>query len=106
MHANVSWSSRWRWSCAGRRESALDVAQQLVHRRGELERARGRLHPRPGAHQHGIADPLTLADFCVASTLTYVEVARLPVADFGHVRHWFGALDEQPGWRASTPPPM
>jgi glutathione S-transferase len=53
-----------------------------------------------------VGDQLTIADFCVASTLTYIEAARIPVADFGNVRRWFGALDEQPGWRASTPPPM
>ena len=53
-----------------------------------------------------VGDTLTLADFCVASTLTYAQPAKLPIADFGNVRRWFAALDEQPGWRASTPPPM
>jgi glutathione S-transferase len=53
-----------------------------------------------------LGDQLTLADFCVASSLTYIDAARIPVADFGNVRRWFSALDEQPGWRASAPPPM
>jgi len=53
-----------------------------------------------------VDDQLTLADFCVASALTYSEQAKLPVANFGHVKRWFAALDEQPGWRASVPPPM
>lgn len=49
---------------------------------------------------------LTLADFCVASTLTYAEPAQLPVADFPNLRAWLAALDETPGWRGSAPPPM
>jgi len=51
-------------------------------------------------------DQLTLADFCLASTLGLSVPARIPLADFGNIRRWFAALDEQPGWRASTPPPM
>jgi glutathione S-transferase len=51
-------------------------------------------------------DQLTLADFCVASSLTYAEQARLPIADFTNVRRWLATMDEQPAWRASKPPPM
>jgi len=51
-------------------------------------------------------DQLTLADFCVASSLTFAEHAKLPLGDFGQVRRWLASLDEQPGWRASKPPPM
>ena len=53
-----------------------------------------------------VGDGLTLADFCVASTLTYKEPAQLPVDGFENIRAWLSALDEQPGWRASAPPPM
>jgi glutathione S-transferase len=53
-----------------------------------------------------VGDQLTLADFCVASSLTYAEPARLPLGEFAQVRRWLSALDEQPGWRASAPPPM
>ncbi|WP_394840875.1 glutathione S-transferase family protein [Pendulispora brunnea] len=51
-------------------------------------------------------DQLTLADFCLASTLTFAEHAKFPVADFANIRRWVASLDEQPGWRASKPPPM
>lgn len=53
-----------------------------------------------------VGDGVTIADFCVAACLTYAGPARLPLEPFRHVRAWLSALDEQPGWRASTPPPM
>ncbi len=53
-----------------------------------------------------VNNQLTIADFCVASALTYTQQAQLPVAGFVNVKRWFSALDEQPGWRASNPPPM
>lgn len=53
-----------------------------------------------------VSDQLTLADFCVAAPLTYAEQARLPLAGFENIRRWLAVLDEQPGWRASVPPPM
>ena len=53
-----------------------------------------------------VNNQLTIADFCVASALTYTEQAQLPVAGLTNVKRWFSALDEQPGWRASNPPPM
>jgi glutathione S-transferase len=53
-----------------------------------------------------VDDQLTLADFCLASSLTYADKARLPLARFENVQRWLLALDEQPGWRSSRPPPM
>ncbi len=53
-----------------------------------------------------VNDQLTIADFCVAAPLTYVEQAKMPLAGFANVQRWRAALDEQPGWRASAPPPM
>ncbi|HVH43989.1 MAG TPA: glutathione S-transferase family protein [Labilithrix sp.] len=49
-------------------------------------------------------DQLTLADFCVASTLAFAEHARFPIGDFTNIRRWLATLDEQPAWRASKPP--
>jgi glutathione S-transferase len=53
-----------------------------------------------------VNDQLTIADFCLASPLTYAEQAALPLARFANIRRWLSALDEQPGWRGSRPPPM
>jgi glutathione S-transferase len=53
-----------------------------------------------------VNDQLTLADFCVASTLSMADAAKFPIGDFTNVRRWLAALDEVPAWRASKPPPM
>lgn len=53
-----------------------------------------------------VGDRLTLADFCVAAPLSHVRAARLPLAGFANIERWLAALEEEPGWRASTPPPM
>jgi glutathione S-transferase len=53
-----------------------------------------------------VNDQLTLADFCVAAPLSHAAAAELPIAGLRNVKRWLAALDEQPGWVASTPPPM
>jgi glutathione S-transferase len=53
-----------------------------------------------------VGNQLTIADFCVASPLTHAQACRLPLAGFDNVKRWLNALDEQPGWSASRPPPM
>lgn len=49
---------------------------------------------------------LTVADFCVAAPLSHAKAVRLPLAGFANIERWLASLDEEPGWRASTPPPM
>lgn len=62
------------------------------------------------AHLQGkrflVNDQLTLADFCVGSSLTVAQPAKLSLGNLPNVRRWLAALEEQPGWRASAPPPM
>lgn len=53
-----------------------------------------------------VGNRLTIADFCVAAPLSHAEAARLPLAGFDNVKRWLNALDDQPGWSASRPPPM
>jgi glutathione S-transferase len=53
-----------------------------------------------------VGNRLTIADFCVASALSHADSARLPLAGFDNIKRWLAALDEQPGWSASRPPPM
>jgi glutathione S-transferase len=53
-----------------------------------------------------VNDQLTLADFCVGSTLPVAQPMKLSLADYPNIRRWFASLDDQPGWRASAPPPM
>jgi glutathione S-transferase len=53
-----------------------------------------------------VNNQLTIADFCVAAPLTHAEAAKMPLSGCANVQRWLAALDEQPGWRASAPPPM
>lgn len=53
-----------------------------------------------------VNEQLTLADFCVAAPLSHAAAAELPIDGLRNVKRWLAALDEQPGWVASTPPPM
>jgi glutathione S-transferase len=81
-------------------------AARLEEEEANFKRFAGVLDAQLEGKRFIVADQLTIADFCVASTLTYAEQARLPVSDFANVRRWLRSLDEQPGWRASAPPPM
>ena len=53
-----------------------------------------------------VNNQLTIADFCVASSLTYKDPAKLPIGTSKNILRWLQALDDQPGWRGSAPPPM
>jgi glutathione S-transferase len=53
-----------------------------------------------------VNDQLTLADFCVAASLTVAQPIKLSLSDYPNIRRWLAGLEDQPGWRASAPPPM
>jgi glutathione S-transferase len=53
-----------------------------------------------------VNDQLTLADFCVGARLPFAQPLKLSLSDYPNIRRWLAALEEQPGWRASAPPPM
>jgi len=50
-----------------------------------------------------VGDSLTVADFSVAVTLPYADVAHLPLSDFPAVRRWHERLNELPAWREPFP---
>lgn len=50
-----------------------------------------------------VGDSLTVADFAVAVTLPYADVAHLPLSDFPAVRRWHERLNELPAWREPFP---
>lgn len=50
-----------------------------------------------------VGDGLTVADFAVAVTLPYADVARLPLGDFPAVQRWHDRLNELPAWRQPFP---
>ncbi len=50
-----------------------------------------------------VGDGLTVADFAVAVTLPYADVAHLPLSDFPAVRRWHERLNELTAWREPFP---
>ncbi|SFH62740.1 glutathione S-transferase [Collimonas sp. OK307] len=50
-----------------------------------------------------VGDSLTVADFAVAVTLPYADVAHLPLSDFPAVQRWHERLNELPAWREPFP---
>jgi glutathione S-transferase len=50
-----------------------------------------------------VGDKVTLADFAVGGSATYMERGRFPVDDFPHLRAWWTRLHEIAAWSASMP---
>lgn len=50
-----------------------------------------------------VGEGLTLADFSVATHLTYRVPAKLPLDGFANIDAWSKRLDEIPAWRESMP---
>jgi glutathione S-transferase len=50
-----------------------------------------------------VGDGLTIADFAVASHLTYRVPAQLPLASFNNISAWEARLNEVPAWKNSAP---
>lgn len=51
-----------------------------------------------------IAGPLSIADFAIATTLTYRSVADVPVADCPRVLAWVERIEARPSWQAAVAP--
>jgi len=52
-----------------------------------------------------VGDRVTLADFVVGGSATYMERGRFPVADFPHLRAWWSRMHEIDAWTGSVPSP-
>lgn len=50
-----------------------------------------------------INDTLTLADFSVASDLTYAIPGRFPLEDYPHIRSWYARIEQLPAWEKTAP---
>jgi glutathione S-transferase len=50
---------------------------------------------------------LTIADFAVGSVMAMAEPAQYPMANYGEINRWYGALAAMPAWRKAlvAPPP-
>ncbi|MBF2028361.1 MAG: glutathione S-transferase family protein [Oscillatoriales cyanobacterium C42_A2020_001] len=54
-------------------------------------------------HKFLVNDTLTLADFSVASALTYAVPAHFPLDHYPHIRAWYGRMEQLPAWQKTTP---
>lgn len=46
---------------------------------------------------------LTLADFSVASDLTYAIPGKFPLEDYPHIRAWYSRIEQLPAWQETAP---
>ncbi|MGF1523793.1 MAG: glutathione S-transferase family protein [Leptolyngbyaceae cyanobacterium] len=54
-------------------------------------------------HSYLVNDSLTLADFAVASDLTYAAVAQFPLEGYPQIRAWYDRIEALPAWQKTTP---
>jgi glutathione S-transferase len=52
-----------------------------------------------------VGNAVTLADFVVGGSATYMDRGRFPMADFPHLRAWWARLNQIEAWVGSTPSP-
>lgn len=50
-----------------------------------------------------VNNTLTLADFSVASDLTYAVPGRFPLDDYPHIRTWYARIEQLPAWQKTAP---
>lgn len=50
-----------------------------------------------------VDNTLTLADFSVASDLTYATIAQFPLEKYDHIRAWYGRIEALPAWQQTVP---
>ncbi|MEM9089235.1 MAG: glutathione S-transferase family protein [Cyanobacteria bacterium P01_F01_bin.53] len=50
-----------------------------------------------------VNDTLTLADFAVASDLTYAAIAQFPLENYPHIRNWYARIEGLPAWQQTAP---
>jgi glutathione S-transferase len=77
---------------------AVAAAEHAFHTEAKV------LNAHLGKHSQLAADCLTLADFSVGAYLFHYEAAQMPLAEYGNIKRWFGALAALPCWTATAPP--
>ena len=75
----------------------LEKAAEVFHREAAVLEAHLAKHP------YLVNDGLTLADFAVASDLTYAAVAQFPLEAYPHIRAWYDRIEALPAWQKTAP---
>ncbi len=50
-----------------------------------------------------VNETLTLADFSVASDLTYAEPGQFPLGPYPHIQAWYARIEQLPAWQHTNP---
>ncbi len=50
-----------------------------------------------------VDETLTLADFSVASDLTYAKPGQFPLEPYPHIRAWYARIEQLPAWQQTAP---
>ena len=54
-------------------------------------------------HEFLVNNTLTLADFSVASDLTYAVPAGVPLETYPHIQAWYARIEQLPAWQKTAP---
>lgn len=78
-------------------EQVIEKATDVFHREAKV------LNDHLAAHDYLVNDTLTLADFSVASDLTYGAIAQFPLKPYSHIRDWYARIETLPAWQQTAP---
>lgn len=54
-------------------------------------------------HQFIAGDALSIADYSIASNLTYIDRTRMDISHYTNLFHWLEMIKSRPAWKATEP---
>jgi glutathione S-transferase len=81
-------------------EPDLQVVQQATDR---FHKEASVLNNHLANREYLVSNTLTLADFSVASDLTYAIPARFPLENYHHIQAWYARIEQLPAWKQTAP---
>lgn len=75
----------------------IERATEIFHREAAI------LDTHLGEHPYLVNDTLTLADFAVASDLTYSAMCQFPLEKYAHIRDWYAKMEALSAWQQTAP---
>jgi len=79
-------------------QAAIDQALPIFHQEAKL------LDAHLAGRQWLVGNDVTLADFSVASGLSYAAPAQIPLDPYANIRAWNARMDALPAWQKTAPP--
>jgi len=78
-------------------QAAIDQAMPIFHREAKL------LDTHLTGKQWLVGPTITLADFSVASGLSYAGPAKFPLEPYPNIREWYSRIEALPAWQKTAP---